>query len=101
MDFILKTTKISLTLKRVGFTLFVTKLQIERNQIVIVNSSISVAVVLIPFLGPSDHRCRKFFTFWERGETLRKFLTEAQFSVISRGIKRFTMPENISNIKKF
>ena len=43
-------------------------------------------------------RCRKFVTFWERSEPLRKFLSKVKFSMISRGIKRLTMPGNISNI---
>jgi hypothetical protein len=34
-----------------------------------------------------NHRCRKFFTFWELGESSRKFLPEVWFSVVSRSIK--------------
>ena len=49
----------------------------------------------------SDHRCRKFFTFWERGETFRKFLPEVRFSVVSRSIKRLNIPENLTNTEKF
>ena len=39
-----------------------------------------------------------FFTFWERGETLRKYILEIKFVVVRRSIKRLTIPENIINV---
>jgi hypothetical protein len=49
----------------------------------------------------AGHRGRKFFTFWERGVTFRKFLPEVQFSVISKSIKTLnSILRNISNMEK-
>jgi hypothetical protein len=42
-----------------------------------------------------DHRCRKFFTFWERGETLQEFLSELQLFGVSRSKKRLTVLSSI------
>ena len=47
------------------------------------------------------HRCRKFFTFWERGKTLRKFLQEVRLFGVSRSKKRLIIAENILNMEKF
>jgi hypothetical protein len=43
----------------------------------------------IPHSVRGRHRCRKFFTFWERGDTFRK------------SMKRLIIQENISNIEDF
>ena len=48
-----------------------------------------------------NHRCRKFFTFWERGKTLRKFLQEVRLFGVSRSKKRLIIAENILNMEKF
>ena len=32
----------------------------------------------------NSNRCRKFFTFWERGETFRKFQSEGLFSAVKK-----------------
>ena len=34
----------------------------------------------LDFLELWVHRCRKYFTFWERGEPYRRFLSRFQFS---------------------
>ena len=47
------------------------------------------------------HRCRKNFTFWERGEALRKFLSGFQFSDSSRSLIRRSILENILDMEKF
>ena len=52
-------------------------------------------------LNTMRHRCRKFFTFWERGDALRKFLSEVQLSAVLRSIKTLNIPENILNMEKF
>jgi hypothetical protein len=43
-------------------------------------------------MGFGQHRCRKFFTFWER--------REVQFYVVLRPIKRLKLPENTLNMEK-
>jgi hypothetical protein len=48
-----------------------------------------------------EHRCRKFFTFWERDETFRKFLPKVQLSGVSRSKKMLNIPESILNMYKF
>ena len=54
----------------------------------------------VPVAGEHTHRCRKFFSFWEREETFRKFLPKVGLSGLSRSKKRVNMAENILNMKK-
>jgi hypothetical protein len=47
------------------------------------------------------HRCRKFFTFWERSDTIRKFLSELHMFGVSRSKKRLNIAEFFLNMEKF
>jgi hypothetical protein len=47
------------------------------------------AHALSSLIGPSGVRIvQKVFTFWEYGETFRKFLSDLQFFMVSKSIKR-------------